>query len=239
MSDQQNYTNIPDGDNRIQRWTVGLFSILVVLSFVLSYDALHQIAQSNGKSDWRSWLWPLLIDGALIIFSLYIVYSVRRGLRDARRYWWLVGVFTVLTILFNVLSGVQHIALRVVVAAVPPVVLFCTFETLMSMLRSTVQPDKHLTKPTVQVSEPDKSLTVQPVDSVQPVGVQPAQPSAQTDTDYRTMVYEALHGAHEDLSARKLADLIGCSPSTAGKYKREWSAGHSLNGHGRGLSNGV
>lgn len=226
MSDQQKYTDIPDGDNRIQRWTVALFSVLVVLSFALSYDALHQIAMLNGKPDWRSWLWPLLIDGALIIFSLYIVYSVRRGLGQTRRYWTLVGVFTVLTIAFNVLSSVQHIALRVVVAAIPPVVLFTSFETLMSMIRDSVrQPDNSLT---VQVSKPDKLLTKPTVQSDQPVIV---QSDNLTDRDRQLLLLVQDDPA---VSVAELSRRLNVSRTTASSYIKRLTSDGVLSKNGNG-----
>ena len=223
--------NQANGDNKIQRWTVALFSVLVVLSFALSYDALHQIAQLNGKSDWRSWLWPLLIDGALIIFSLYIVYSIRRGIGQTRRYWWLVGVFTGLTILFNVLSGVQHIGLRVVVAAIPPIVLFCAFETLMSMLRATAVQSEAVT---VQVSKADKPLTVQP-EPVKPVAVQSeAAVTVQPELTDRQRKLLATVQDDPSVSVAELARLLDVSRTTAnGDVKRLTSDGLlSKNGNG-------
>lgn len=122
--------------------------LLAIGAFALSYNALRDVASNNGLDSWRSYVWPLLVDAALVIFSIAVV---RANLLGERSWWpWgLVAVFTVGTIVFNLVHAserltelnliVVSIPLRHLVAVVPPVALVLSFETLMSMLRGTLR----------------------------------------------------------------------------------------------------
>ncbi len=121
--------------------TAGLVSVVAVIAFILSYNALRLVAFDNGVPFYLSFLWPLLIDFALVVFSLGVV---RAYLYNESTVWtWgLVAVFTLLTIGFNLV----HVAGSVVkpfviyfVFVVPPVALFLSFENLMGMLKSGVK----------------------------------------------------------------------------------------------------
>jgi len=117
--------------------TAGLVAALGLGSLALSYNALRGLAADNGLAGWQSYLWPILIDVALIVFSLAVV---RNSLR-AERVWWpwaLVGVYTLGTIAFNLLHAQAQLG-AILVAVVAPVSLFLSFETLMGMLKSDIR----------------------------------------------------------------------------------------------------
>lgn len=122
--------------------TVGLFIVLTGLSFVLSFDALVITAAANGKEGFRAYIWPLLIDGGLILFSLSVLYAHLRNESIILQWGW-VGVFTIATITFNYVQAPNGIIAKAV-AVTAPIVLVLTFERLMSMLRSGVQRSDYL-----------------------------------------------------------------------------------------------
>lgn len=114
-----------------------LVFLLAVGAFILSYAALWETALSHGLSPRLAWIWPLLVDFALVVFSLAVV---RASLYGERTLWpWLmVALYTVATVAFNILHAPDNLAARVV-AVVAPVSLFLSFETLMAMLKSEVK----------------------------------------------------------------------------------------------------
>jgi len=121
--------------------TAGLVSTVAIIAFILSYNALRLVALDNGVSTILSYLWPLLIDFALVVFSLGVVRAYLHN-ESTVWVWCLVGVFTLLTIAFNLVhvSGdfvKQYVVYFVFV--VPPVALFLSFENLMGMLKSSVR----------------------------------------------------------------------------------------------------
>jgi Trp operon repressor len=117
--------------------TAFLVFLLAAGSFILSYSNLYETGLSLGLSPKLAWIWPLLVDFALIVFSLAVV---RASLHNEQTWWpWLlVGVYTAGTVGFNVYHAPANLAAQIV-AIVAPVSLFLSFETLMGMLKSGVR----------------------------------------------------------------------------------------------------
>lgn len=135
-------------------WTrsiAGLSAIAVLFlaigGFVLSYSALHEVALSAGVPARLAWVWPLLIDLALVIFSLAVLRAYLLG-EKPHWPWVLVGIFTLATITFNIIhsgddvTSLLGIPLPYLIGIVPPIALVLGFETLMGMLRNSVQRQK-------------------------------------------------------------------------------------------------
>lgn len=122
---------------KIISWVSGILVLLLAIGgFVLSYNALSEVALSYGVPAELAWLWPLLVDGAIVVFSFAVL---RANLMNERAswYWTLVIVFTLATIAFNVIhSGLEIV--RVIVAIVAPIALVLSFEAVMSMLKNSV-----------------------------------------------------------------------------------------------------
>jgi hypothetical protein len=127
----------PKTNKFISRLTAVLVFALAVGAFVLSYAALRDLAAHNGLSDWRAYLWPLMLDAALVVCSLAVL---RANLQSDRAVypWFLVGLYTLATIAFNVAHAPTDTMGRLV-AVVAPLSLFLSFELFVSMLRSEVK----------------------------------------------------------------------------------------------------
>ena len=116
---------------------------LAAVAFVLSFDALSALAESNGISPELAPLFPLAVDGFILAAALA---ALRANLRGASA-WFpsvLVGAFTVTSIALNVAhsNGILAIPrpwLATVVAAVPPVALFLALELAFVQIRSDVE----------------------------------------------------------------------------------------------------
>jgi TolA-binding protein len=123
--------------NLIQILTALLVFLVALGSFTLSYNALQDIALSNGIIGRLSYIWPLLIDFALIVFSLSVVNAYLQG-QATWKQWGLVGLYTLATIGFNILHAPDTWQARIV-AGIAPVSLFFSFEFLMGQLRNTIK----------------------------------------------------------------------------------------------------
>ena len=119
----------------INRVTVLLVFGIAAIAFTLSYSALLRVAIDYGVPIDLAWLWPLLVDASLVVFSMAVVRASLTG----EATWWkwvLVGLYTCATIAFNLIHAPAN-DIAQVVAVVAPVSLFLSFETLMAMLRTS------------------------------------------------------------------------------------------------------
>lgn len=113
-----------------------LVAFLALAAFVLSFDALRSLAAASGVDGSMAWLYPAIIDGAIIIFSLSVLQASLN--REHTRYpWALVGLFTILSISLNILHA-PTFPLPRLLAAIPPIALFLSFELLMNQVKGLV-----------------------------------------------------------------------------------------------------
>ncbi|MCB8977607.1 MAG: DUF2637 domain-containing protein [Ardenticatenaceae bacterium] len=119
---------------------ISLVSALLVLflagsAFFLSFESLKDLAVQIGIAEQIAWLYPAIIDGAIIVFSLSVL---RANLTRERTVypWVLVSVFTLLSVVLNVIHAQQEL-LAQFLAAIPPVALFLSFELLLAQLKET------------------------------------------------------------------------------------------------------
>ncbi|MBK8904587.1 MAG: DUF2637 domain-containing protein [Anaerolineaceae bacterium] len=119
---------------------ISLLSGLLVLflagsAFFLSFESLKDLAVQIGVAQEIAWLYPAIIDGAIIVFSLSVL---RANLVQERTMypWVLVSVFTLLSVVLNIIHAQQEL-LAQFLAAIPPVALFLSFELLLAQLKET------------------------------------------------------------------------------------------------------
>lgn len=134
-------------------WLTALFVFgLTAVSIILTYNALYDVAYDNGLTGsigpiGLAYIWPLTIDGALLVFSLAVINASLLSDNTKPR-WVMVGSFIALTIAFNFVDGGTDrlpdfvgSSLPFVVRMIPPISLALSFETLMSMLRKSIKRD--------------------------------------------------------------------------------------------------
>jgi hypothetical protein len=119
---------------------ISLFTALLVLflagsAFFLSFESLRDLAVQIGVAEEIAWLYPAIIDGAIIVFSLSVL---RANLTRERTVypWVLVSVFTLLSVVLNIIHAQQEL-LAQFLAAIPPIALFLSFELLLAQLKET------------------------------------------------------------------------------------------------------
>jgi hypothetical protein len=114
-----------------------LVMALAVAAFTLSYSALRDLAAGNGIPVRLAWVWPLVVDGFLLVASLSVLRNSLSGER-ALYQWSLVGLFTVASVAFNVVHAGRD-PLAIAVGATPPVALALALELVMSQVKSDVK----------------------------------------------------------------------------------------------------
>jgi hypothetical protein len=114
-----------------------LVALLAAGAFALSFDALQKLAHDHGVSMGLTWIWPLILDGAIVVFSLSVL---RASLfRESVVYpMGLVACATAASLAFNV-AHAEEGTLAKLMAAVPPLALFASFELVVRQIRSEVE----------------------------------------------------------------------------------------------------
>ncbi|MFT5405680.1 MAG: hypothetical protein ACI9DF_004535 [Verrucomicrobiales bacterium] len=112
--------------------TVALVILLGAGAFAVSFHALQSLAQTNGF-DGNSFILPLILDGGIIVFSLSALRFELSGV-SSRYPMSLVIVTTVASILFNIVHAESTLIARSL-SAMPPLILFLSFELLMKQVR--------------------------------------------------------------------------------------------------------
>lgn len=220
-------TDQPAGISRLEHAaTVGVV-LLALGSFVLSYDALHQLAVHNHAPKPLAWIWPLIVDGFIITASLAVLHAVLRE-RAVVYPWLLVLAFSAVSVVFNVLHAPSTIVARLV-AAIPPLTLVLSFELLMRQLRDRFS---ELTKaPATPSPQPDREVAI--AESPQPTEVPNAVTTGGVVTTSRSMLQQArqLHESHQrdgaKLTGKMLGGILGVSDGYARRLLREINAAES------------
>jgi uncharacterized protein YerC len=114
-----------------------LVALLAAGAFALSFTALKELASANGVSVGLTWIWPLILDGAIIVFSMAVL---RASLyRESARYpMTLVVCATVASVVFNLAHAPENLVARLM-SCVPPLALFAAFELVVRQIRSEVE----------------------------------------------------------------------------------------------------
>ena len=126
----------------ISHLTAALVFVLAMLAFVLSYSSLQHLAAGHGFAGSLSYVWPLLLDFAMVVFSLAILRANMRG--EAAWYpWSLTITFGTLATVANVLDvttlGIPVVAIGATVKALAPIALVLSFELLTGMIRAELR----------------------------------------------------------------------------------------------------
>jgi hypothetical protein len=106
--------------------------VLAAAAFTLSYDALHQLALDSRVRPGLAWLWPVVIDGTIVVALLTVLAAKRVG-RGAGYPWALAGLFSAASVAFNIAHAPERPVARLVFA-MAPVALVLTTHLLMQQV---------------------------------------------------------------------------------------------------------
>ena len=134
-------------DQGLSLFSLGLVLALAAGAFALSYAGLKDLASTNGVDPRLVWIWPLVLDGAIVVFS---VCAFRAGLcgESVTYPMFLVVLSTIASIAFNVLHAPipegayfwsREALVPRIMASIPPLCLFLSFEVMIRQLKSQVK----------------------------------------------------------------------------------------------------
>ena len=136
--------------------------LLAAAAFTLSYDALHQLALDSRVRPGLAWMWPVVIDGTIVVALLTVLAAKRANARTGYP-WALAGLFSLASVAFNIAHAPDRPVARLVFA-MAPVALVLTTHLLMQQ----VSWRRSASDPTLAVAE-------------QQAGPQPAHPHTSGD----------------------------------------------------------
>jgi hypothetical protein len=106
--------------------------LLAAAAFTLSYDALHQLALDSRVRPALAWLWPVVIDGTIVV-ALLTVLAAKRAAARAGYPWALAGLFSLASVAFNIAHAPDRPVAQLVFA-MAPVALVLTTHLLMQQV---------------------------------------------------------------------------------------------------------
>jgi Protein of unknown function (DUF2637) len=104
------------------RWTYRVSAagvlVLAAAAFTLSYDALHHLALNSRVRPGLAWLWPVVIDGTIVV-ALLTVLAANRAAARAGYPWALAGLFSLASVAFNIAHAPDRPVAQLVFAMAP------------------------------------------------------------------------------------------------------------------------
>jgi Protein of unknown function (DUF2637) len=213
--------------------------VLAAAAFTLSYDALHQLALDSRVRPGLAWLWPVVIDGTIVVALLTVLAAKRAG-TGAGYPWALAGLFSLASVAFNVAHAPDRPVARLVFA-MAPVALVLTTHLLMQQVSWRQPASGRLVAPAAQADlEPEQEAGSRPAHPHRP-GDHPAQQSASahqaSPAGARARVraaYEAQVQAGQTPTGAGLARAAGVSERYGQRLLAEFTTEPDRPGHRNG-----
>jgi hypothetical protein len=206
--------------------------VLAAAAFTLSYDALHQLALDSRVRPALAWLWPVVIDGTIVV-ALLTVLAANRIARRAGYPWTLAGLFSLASVAFNIAHAPDRPVAQLVFA-MAPVALVLTTHLLMQQVgwrRTTPE----LIAPGAE--QQAGSGAAHPHSSGDHPAPEPEQPDREVQLDARSRVraaYEAKVAAGQIPTGAGLARAAGVSERYGQRLLAEFTADPTNTGHTNG-----
>jgi hypothetical protein len=218
------------------RWTYRVSAagviVLAAAAFTLSYDALHQLALDSRVRPALAWLWPVVIDGTIVV-ALLTVLAAKRAATRAAYPWALAGLFSLASVAFNIAHAPDR-PIAQLVFAMAPIALVLTTHLLMQQAgwrRPTPDPNGPVA---AQQADPEPAHPHTSGDDRTPQPVNPNQ-GAQVGARARVRAaYEAQVQAGQTPTGAGLARASGVSERYGQRLLAEFTADPASRGHPNG-----
>jgi uncharacterized protein DUF2637 len=219
------------------RWTYRVSAagvlMLAAAAFTLSYDALHQLAMDSRVRPALAWLWPVVIDGTIVVALLTVLAAKRASVRAAYP-WALAGLFSLASVAFNIAHAPDRPVAQLVFA-MAPVALVLTTHLLMQQVGWRPQTSDRRAAPV-----PVHQAGPQPAHPARP-GDHPAHEPEQLDRGAQVgararvrTAYEAQVAAGQMPTGAALARAAGVSERYGQRLLAEFTADPAHAGHPNG-----
>jgi hypothetical protein len=215
--------------------------VLAGAAFTLSYDALHQLALDSRVRPGLAWLWPVVIDGTIVVALLTVLAAKRAG--TAAGYpWALAGLFSAASVAFNIAHAPDRPVARLVFA-MAPVALVLTTHLLMQQVSWRQPSSGRPAAPALHAGpEPEQEAGSEPAHPHRP-GDHPAPEPAGAEqlgkAGARARVraaYQAQLAAGQTPTGAGLARAVGVSERYGQRLLAEFTADPARAGHPNGDS---
>lgn len=198
----------------VPRWVVASAvagTIFIALgAFWLSFTSLADLARRAGIGARQAWVWPLIVDGIIVVATISVVALSPHG----RRATWYPWLLLIAGALVSVSANAAHAVvaadstvpplLAAAVSAVPPLVLLAITHLTVELTRRTTTPPNLRAAPTAATVPKDKHQAVAASGPLVPA-VGPAR--RKTAWAWRA----------EGWSNTRIARRLGVHPSTVGR----------------------
>ncbi len=218
------------------RWTYRVSAagviVLAAAAFTLSYDALHQLALDSRVRPALAWLWPVVIDGTIVV-ALLTVLAANRAATRAGYPWALAGLFSAASVAFNIAHAPDRPVAQLVFA-MAPVALVLTTHLLMQQAgwrRPRFGP------PAPRATQQAGPEPAHPHRSGDHPAPEPASADRGVPVDARSRVraaYEAQLAAGQRPTGAGLARAAGVSERYGQRLLAEFTAAPTLAEHSNG-----
>jgi hypothetical protein len=206
--------------------------LLAAAAFTLSYDALHQLALDSRVRPALAWLWPVVIDGTIVV-ALLTVLAANHTARRAGYPWALAALFSAASVAFNIAHAPDRPVAQLVFAMAPVALVLTTHLLVQQVGWRRATPD-----PIASVAERQAGAEAahphRPGDHPAP---EPPDPNGDAPAGARARVraaYEAQLAAGQTPTGAGLARAAGVSERYGQRLLAEFTADPTRAGHANG-----
>jgi transposase-like protein len=174
-------------------------------AFWLSFTALSNLTVLAGVPRQEAWIWPLIVDGIIVVATISVVALSPHGRRATLYPWTLLAAGALVSVAANTAHALVTAdatvpkALAACVSAVPPIVLLAITHLTVELTRRTRVPAVDAAPAPVQ-PEPEKRTV------------------ARLDIEVEERRDKAARLREAGLSNRMIARELGVHPSTVGRW---------------------
>lgn len=188
-----------------------LTSLIALGAFWLSFTALTDLAVRAGVHPDQAWVWPLIVDGVIVVATVAVIALVGHDRRVSAYPWALLLSGAVVSVLANVAhavvvaDGTVPAPLAGAVAAVPPATLVASTHLSAVLLNRSDR------KPRERAHSTVVSVEHTPAVSAQRTGRE--RPGKRPMSELADWYAEQIH-AGKTVTGTDVAEAFGCSPAT-------------------------
>lgn len=206
---------------------------LAIGAFTLSFDALRSLASLAGIRDELSFLWPLVVDGFIVVATVSAVVMRDRGWRSAWYPWATLICFGTISVIGNALHAHAHasstigIGVAAMVSAVPAIALLLASHLfVLVMPRASGLEDSFTPDPSASGSE-TSSANPRVAESATSVSKELDSPKSETspkrvlasdssvqESDVIDRWISHMFATGQDLTGTMVSEKFGVSPAT-------------------------
>jgi hypothetical protein len=196
--------------------------VLAAAAFTLSYDALHQLALDSRVRPALAWLWPVVIDGTIVVALLTVLAGKRAGM-PAGYPWTLAGLFSLASVAFNIAHAPDRPVAQLVFAMAPVALVLTTHLLMQQVAWRRPTPDPYAAV-AAQQAGPEPAHPHTPREQPAP---EPANPDRGAQIGARARVraaYDAQVAAGQTPTGAGLARAAGVSERYGQRLLAEYTA---------------